>query len=53
MEILYEEKSHFHMMTPPSRYLQIALHWAAWVKATPSQRQTFYKDSIWDAEKRG
>jgi len=35
------------------RYLQIALHWAAWVKATPSQRQTFYKDSIWDPEKRG
>jgi len=43
----------FTIMTPPSRYLQMALHWAAWVKATPSQRQTFYKETIWDPEKRG
>jgi len=35
------------------RYLQTAHHWEEWVKATPSQRRTFYKDTIWDPEKRG
>ncbi|KAJ7376986.1 hypothetical protein OS493_031258 [Desmophyllum pertusum] len=34
------------------RYIQTALHWSEWVKATPSQRRTFYKDTIWDPEKR-
>ncbi|XP_068686956.1 uncharacterized protein C5orf34 homolog isoform X2 [Montipora foliosa] len=35
------------------KYLQAALHWQEWVKATPSQRKTFYKDTIWDPNKRG
>lgn len=30
----------------------MALHWAEWVAATPSQRRTFYKDTIWDPERR-
>lgn len=34
-------------------YLHTARHWEEWVKATPSQRRTFYKDTIWDPEKRG
>lgn len=34
------------------RYIEIALHWAEWVVATPSQRRTFYKDTIWDPERR-
>lgn len=35
-----------------SRYTEMALHWAEWVAATPSQRRTFYKDTIWDPERR-
>ncbi|XP_066025187.1 uncharacterized protein C5orf34 homolog isoform X2 [Pocillopora verrucosa] len=34
------------------RYTEMALHWAEWVAATPSQRRTFYKDTIWDPERR-
>ncbi|CAH3105473.1 unnamed protein product [Porites lobata] len=35
------------------RYLQTAQHWKDWVNSSPSQRRTFYKDTLWDPEKRG
>jgi len=34
------------------RYVAAAMDWAGWVNSSPSERYMYYKDSLYDTDKR-